>query len=132
MAGEMDPANRAAFPWDRPETWDTALLAYIQGATALRHAHPVLRHGSFEIVTAQGGAVAYRRRLDRDDVVVVVNAGDDMQLLYLEVPGLEGRSLVPQRWAGSPAGQVSDVIPVIDGWAAIEMAPRDGAVLLAV
>jgi len=131
LAGEMDPANRAAFPWDHRESWDTSLLAYVQGATALRHANPVLRHGSFEAITAQGGAVAYRRRLDEDDAVVVVNAGEAPELLYLHVPGLEGRTLVPQRWAGSPVGEVSDVIPVIDGWAAIEVAPRDGTVLLA-
>ncbi len=131
LVGEMDPDNRGAFPWEHRETWDEGLLAYISGATALRNQHPVLRHGTFENVMSQGHAVAYRRRLGADEAVVVVNAGDDTQLLYLHLPGLEGRSLRPQRWAGSPRGHVSETIPIIDGWAAIEMAPRDGAVLFA-
>jgi neopullulanase len=131
MTGEMDPANRGAFPWDQPETWDRDLLAYISGATALRHQHPVLRHGSFETITAQGQAIAYRRRLGADEAVIVVNCGSEPNLLYLNVGDLGGRSLLPQRWPGSPAGHVSDTIPIIDGWAAIEMAPRDGTVLFA-
>ena len=131
LSGAPDPANRGTFPWEHPDRWDTALLAFVQGAIALRHRLPVLRHGDFSNVMTQGGAIAYRRRLGADDATVVVNAGDDPQLLYLHLPGLEGRSLSPQRFAGSPAGHVSDTIPIIDGWAAIEIAPRDGTVLLA-
>jgi hypothetical protein len=128
----MDPDNRRGFPWDQPGAWDRELLAFIQGATATRHALPVLRHGSFEVVTTQNSAIAYRRGLGEDVAVIAVNAGSGSELLYLHLPGLEGRTLVPRRWPGSPAGMVSDVIPIIDGWAAIELAPRDGTVLLAV
>ena len=131
LTGDMDPANRTAFPWEHPDRWDRDLLAYVSGAIALRHAHPVLRRGSFENVTAQGGAIAYRRRLGAAEAVVAVNAGDAPNLLYLHLPGLEGRSLAPQRWPGSPSGYVSETIPIIDGWAAIELAPRDGTVLFA-
>ena len=131
LTGELDPYSRGAFPWDHPDTWDVDLLAYVSGAAALRNAKPVLRHGTFEVVTAEGQAIAYRRRLGDAEAVVTVNAGDAANLLYLHLPGLEGRTLAPRRWSGSPAGHVSDTIPIIDGWAAIEVAPRDGVVLFA-
>ena len=53
MTGSIDPAARAAFPWDRPETWDDSIRASLRAVFALRHAQPVLRDGSF---TARGGA----------------------------------------------------------------------------
>lgn len=131
LTGGMDPGCRGTMPWDRPEMWDHGLLAFVAGAGSLRQALPVLRHGTFEVIATQGSAIAFRRRLATDDAVIAVNAGGVAELLYLPVPGLEGRTLVPRRWPGCPAGNVSDEIPVIDGWAAIELAPRDGAVLVA-
>ena len=45
MAGGHDPANRGAFPWQKPETWDTDLLHEFQRLIALRRARPALRRG---------------------------------------------------------------------------------------
>lgn len=132
LAGGMDPGCRGAMPWDQPGAWDSDLLAFVTGAVGARHELPVLRHGTFEVIATKGSAIAYRRRLGTADAVVAVNAGTGTELLYFPVPGLEGRTLAPRRWPGCPIGPVSDSIPVIDGWAAIELAPRDGALLLAV
>ena len=32
MTGGHDPANRGAFPWHKPDTWDTGLAARISAA----------------------------------------------------------------------------------------------------
>jgi neopullulanase len=69
-----DPHCRAAFPWHDEAAWDRELLAFYRQATALRHAHPVLRTGSFETLFAEGEIYAFRRRLGESDAIVVFNA----------------------------------------------------------
>ena len=130
MTGEMDPANRGAFPWDRPETWDRDLRAAISGATALRHAHGVLRRGSFGIAAAEGRTVAYRRTLGDAVALVVVNAGDDTRRLSMDLADLDGRTFAIQRWPGVPAGSWPDGVRVVDGRLDLDLPARDGAVLL--
>jgi len=47
VAGGEDPYNRATYPWaDEGGKPDLALLADFKRLTQMRHAHPVLRHGS--------------------------------------------------------------------------------------
>ena len=66
MTGELDPLNRGAFPWDQPETLGPRRCSRRSaGATALRHAHPVLRHGVVRGRRRGGPAVAYRARARR-------------------------------------------------------------------
>ena len=58
LEGREDPDCRRAYPWD-PVKQDRGLRDFIAGLIALRHAHPVLRRGRFELLAAQGSAVAY-------------------------------------------------------------------------
>jgi len=131
LLGEQDPYSRGSFPWHHPERWDRDLLAYISGATALRHANPVLRHGDFRVVGAVGQTVAYLRRQEDAAALVVVNAGDVSCRLHLKVPELDGRTLVTERWAGSPAGTVPAGLTVLGGGVDVDVGPRDGVVLRA-
>jgi neopullulanase len=98
MAGGHDPLNRGAFPWDKPQSWDTDLLHTFQRYIALRHARPALRRGSFRFLLARGGALAYARQLGDETLVIVINASKDP--LRVDVP-LEG--LVPD---GTALGEV--------------------------
>jgi cyclomaltodextrinase len=59
LAGREDPDCRRAYPWD-PARQDRGLRDFIAGLIALRHANPVLRRGRFELLAAEGSAVAYR------------------------------------------------------------------------
>ena len=130
MAGELDPHNRGAFPWDRPETWDRELLATMSGAAALRHAQPVLRHGSFRIVAADGPTIAFVREDGPAVALVAVNSGDAPRDLSIDLAWLDGRSFTTQRWAGQPSGSWPDRVTVADGRLVLSLPPRDGAVLL--
>jgi len=131
LLGEQDPYSRGSFPWDDPEPWDMDLLAYISGAAAFRHANPVLRHGAFRIVAAVEQTVAYLRWHDDDGVLVMLNAGEAPCRLRLDVPELNGRALVTQRWAGSRADAFPERVSVRNGGVEVELPPRDGVALRA-
>jgi cyclomaltodextrinase / maltogenic alpha-amylase / neopullulanase len=128
--GELDPANRASFPWAHPERWDRDLLGFVSGATALRHRLPVFREGGFRVVAAEGQAVAYLRTREDALALVIVNAGDAPRDLELHVPEAEGRTLDTERWPGSPASDVPDQWTVADGRLSVHIAGRDGMVLV--
>ena len=93
MTGANDPDCRAAFPWDRPETWDDSIRASLRAAFALRHEQPALRDGSFRLAGAQGSMVAWVRALDEAVALVVLNNGDAAAKLAVEAPELAGRWL---------------------------------------
>lgn len=87
LSAPGDPYCREAFPWNDPAMWDEALLAFYRDATALRHAHEVLRIGQFETLHAEDRVLAFRRFLDgstqRHEALVVFNAGADDATLTL-------------------------------------------------
>ncbi len=134
MAGHIDPDCRRAFPWDQAD-WDRELFDYVCGAAALRRAHPALRHGTFDIVQADGQICVYRRTHDTGVFLVAINAGDDDRTIDLSVPDLAGRSLARERWAGSPDlvdPATAQVAIDGDGHARLSVAARDGAVFRAI
>ena len=98
LTGELDPYSRGAFPWDEPETWDRALLAFVARAITLRHRHPVLRRGRFEAAGSNGRAAAYVRELDDALALVAINAGDEPSTLTVTLPGAAGRTLRVAPW----------------------------------
>ena len=127
LPGAHDPDCRRSFPWERPETWDRDLLAYVSAAAALRHAHAVLRHGAFEVVAAEGMAMAYLRSSDDGAFVVAVNAGNGAVDLDLHLPGVDGKTLT-----GVPLpGQEGTLprVPVVDGRATLPLHARAGYLL---
>jgi hypothetical protein len=94
---------------------------------ALRHEQPVLRHGSFHSLVADGQMVAYGRTGDDAGAVVVLNAGEGAAHLTIPTDGFAGAPLEPIRLPGEPFPLVGDAS---DGHLDIEVAPRSGAVLL--
>jgi cyclomaltodextrinase len=128
LTGELDPANRAAFPWGQPERWDRELLGDITAATRLRHQHPVLRHGRTRIVAAEGQLIAYLRQTEDSAALVVVNAADTPATQELHVGELDGRSLRPARWSRTEPTVAA--LTVRDGRATVTLDPRAGAVFL--
>jgi cyclomaltodextrinase len=126
LEGGMEPASRAAFPWD-PERWDGGLRDHVRGAIALRHAFPVLRHGTVQLLGAQAGAVAYARSSGTDWMLVAVNAGDEVETLRIVAPEMAGRPLraLPVATASDEPGSV-----IVDpnGDVDIELVGRTGLV----
>jgi cyclomaltodextrinase / maltogenic alpha-amylase / neopullulanase len=133
LAGGHDPACRGAFPWDEA-AWDQGLFDYTCGAIALRAANPVLRHGAFAVVAADGIAMAYRRSDENATVVVALNAGEEPRTLDLRLPDLAGRWLVAENWTGMDVlehGGTRAVEVAADGGATVTLPARDGLVLRA-
>jgi neopullulanase len=128
LPGGFDPDCRRSFPWQAPETWDRDLLAYVSATAALRHANPVLRHGAFRVLGAEGMAIAYLRSDNEAAMVVAVNAGPAPVRLVVDLPELAGRSLADVTLPGFEAGPA---VAVADGRVEIEIPGRAGRVLKA-
>ncbi|MDR3633946.1 MAG: glycoside hydrolase family 13 protein [Isosphaeraceae bacterium] len=104
LAGGHDPFNRAAFPWHKPESWDTALLHVFQRYIALRHARPALRRGSFRFLLAHDGVVAYARQLEGETVIIAINASKESRSVDVPLAGvLADGTILEEVWASEKA-----------------------------
>ncbi len=125
MRGGHDPANRGAFPWHAPDSWDYDLLRYFQRLIDLRKSRKALRRGAFRVLHAAGDVFAHGCKLDRDVVFVAFNAGKATQRLDLPVhdQAADGVELIDP-WT-------REGVPVDGGFVrGLELAPRSGTVLV--
>lgn len=120
--GPPDTLARRAFPWDRPATWDRDLLEFHRRAIALRHAHPALRTGTFRVLAAEGGALAYARSLGSEALVIALNAGESEARLTMPAPGASDGAADVR--FGEPIGAA-----FAGGRLRLQLAPRAGAVV---
>ena len=74
LAGGRDPDCRRGMPWD-DSAWNRDLLATLTTLTRLRHKHPALRRGDFEILYARDRVLAIKRTVESNTVVITLNAG---------------------------------------------------------
>jgi neopullulanase len=130
MVGQHDPDNRRAFPTDE-SAWDHDLLAFVRAVVALRHAEPTLRHGSFRVAGASGGAVAIERRLGGRSVILVVEAGELPSPIEIRLPQLPSGRLTAVPLPGWEGTTEPSIALDIDGRAEIRLPPRSGAILRA-
>jgi neopullulanase len=89
MLGRKDPDSRRAFIWDK-NTWDAGLHAWVKECIALRHTHPALRTGSFEVLYAEGEVIAFKRHLNNETLIVIINAGRHSANLALNLAEPDG------------------------------------------
>jgi cyclomaltodextrinase / maltogenic alpha-amylase / neopullulanase len=75
MSAGGDPFCREAFPWQKPDSWDTSLQDFYRAAITMRQAHPALQTGDFSFLLAGGKTAVYRRRLGDQEALVAFNAG---------------------------------------------------------
>ena len=123
MTGGDDPYCRAAFPWHDESVWDNALRDFYKAAIALRHAHPVLRTGTFQRVYAEGLVYGFHRELDGTHAVVLVNAGDSAADVTVTLP--DG---APAAWAHQWAQ--SGTVNAENGQLSVNVPPRDAVVVV--
>ncbi len=125
MSAGGDPHCREAFPWDRPERWDRELQAFYKSVIGLRHAYPALRTGDFKVIYAREQAVAYRRSLQGQELVVVFNAGETSVRVALSTEGLHATRFTPL-WP-----EPGDALTQVSGAGLnIQLPPQQGMVLL--
>jgi neopullulanase len=82
-----DPYCRAAFPWHDTASWNQDLLAHYKKAISLRNKYPVLRIGNLETLYADGMVFAFHRKLDEQQAIVVLNAGDKPAKFEISMQG---------------------------------------------
>ncbi len=87
LKGGPDPDSRRAFPWDEAR-WDLDLLHDFRRYVALRHAHPVLRHGAYLPLLAEDHLYAFARQDEQETMVVIFNAGEQEQPFAIDVSDL--------------------------------------------
>jgi cyclomaltodextrinase len=99
MSGGHDPANRGAFPWHKPASWDRDLLHEFQRLIALRRSRPALRRGSFQFLWAADGMVAAARQLGDETILAIFNASRETRRLDLPLAGLlTDETLLSEVW----------------------------------
>lgn len=74
LPGRLDPDCRRTFP-AQPD-WDRSILQLHKDLIALRHAHPALRTGKYQILAAEGYCYSFSRILDDEMLVIAVNTGE--------------------------------------------------------
>ena len=123
MDGGHDPANRAAFPWGRTDTWDKSLLHEFQRYVALRKARPALRRGSFAFLFAEDDVAAFVRQLGDESVVVVLNTSSRHRNVDIPThPHLAEGLVLAEAWTHEAATVVGGHLR------SIGLAPRSGRV----
>ncbi len=89
ISGGKDPDCRRAFPWNR-DLWKPDLHDWVKQLTGLRKRHTALRRGIFHLVAANDDAkyVAFSRKLNDGNLLIVLNIGDVHQSIQLHVADL--------------------------------------------
>ncbi len=80
-----DADARWTFPWQDKGSWDFALLDYFKDAITLRRDHPVLRHGRFVQLFAEGNCYSFARSSQTETLIVVLNVGETANQILLPV-----------------------------------------------
>ena len=119
----FDPDTRRGMPWDKPETWDMATLAYHKQLIAMRHAHPALRTGAYHRLYADDTSYAFARSTDSEALLVAANTSDTAQEIVVPTGEhfTEGSELTAVYGTGS--------VQVEHGAVRIGVPARDGVVL---
>ena len=74
LPGELDPDSRRTFPHEKD--WNPTLYKLHKQLIALRHQHPALRTGRYDILHAADQAYVFARTLDAEKMVVAINAAE--------------------------------------------------------
>jgi cyclomaltodextrinase / maltogenic alpha-amylase / neopullulanase len=96
---------RKAFPWDRSE-WNTDPLQYYKKCIHLRNANEILRTGDFEVTLAKDELLAFKRNLNDQSMLVVINTGIQKVNLNLAITRTGSRQTI---------GMLNDTPAVIGG-----------------
>ncbi len=126
--GAKDPDSRRAMLWDDPAWWQGEIYPFFKRVTALRRAHPALRHGSYTTLYASGPAYVFARYLARDDepddhLIIALNTDRATRVVRVEVKEwLDDGAVVKDVWSGEETVVESGVLR-------LRLAPRSGVVL---
>jgi glycosidase len=127
LGGGEDPYNRAPYPWaDEGGQPDRALREQFKRLVALRHAQPVLRHGSLSAPLWLDEHVIVLLRQDgrRNAIVAMNNATEPLRVEIPLPPALRGIPFIDAMTPGAPMKAATN------GKLLIEIGPMTGRVLV--
>lgn len=81
LPGSIDPDSRRGFPVNHQ--WNQEVLNYHRQLIALRHAHPALRLGEYQVLFADEDVYVFARVLSDEVLVVAVNIGTQPQTVQI-------------------------------------------------
>jgi cyclomaltodextrinase / maltogenic alpha-amylase / neopullulanase len=82
LEGATDPDCRRSFP---PENqWNQEILDFHRQLIKIRHEHPALRTGDYQVLYAEGSVYVFARVLDDEKIIVAVNVGTETAVIELE------------------------------------------------
>jgi glycosidase len=128
MTGTYDPYCRGAFPWDQSR-WNLRLRDFFKQAIALRRKSAALRRGSFTLLTAKSGLIAFARQFDTEIVIIVLNRASARHVAVIELGDLV-RETKGIRFEEEPFEQTAVQAPIelLRGKLSIPVEPRSGRV----
>jgi glycosidase len=85
LFGENDPGCRAAMPWDTAG-WDEHIRSAYRKLIHARRQHPALSRAPVERLLAFNGVYAFCRKLEEDEIIVVLNPRGEQQDLTIPLP----------------------------------------------
>jgi cyclomaltodextrinase / maltogenic alpha-amylase / neopullulanase len=100
-----DRDARWPFPWHDRLQWDIELLTYFRQAIALRHAHPVLRHGSYHTLWTDDHCIAFARSDGTQTLIVAINAGEHAAQPQLSASACPGSGVTLDTLFGPASNQ---------------------------
>ncbi len=117
LPGELDPDCRRTFPPEKD--WNQTLLEIHKALISLRHQHPALRTGNYEVLHAADHSYGFSRSLDKDTLVVAINAAE-VTPVSLAVEALLGDTTALTPVFSYGAGKIED--------GKLSLPPRSGMV----
>lgn len=104
LAGKLDPDSRRGFPLEAH--WESDVLDYHRKLIALRHAHPALRTGAYQVLYAQAVVYVFARTLGTEELIIAVNAGTAPAKVSIEADSLKSQpskllyGIAEAKWTG--------------------------------
>lgn len=89
LPGRLDPDSRRGFPLEA--RWERDVVEYHRKLIALRHAHPALRTGAYQVLFAERTVYVFARILGAEEIIVAVNIGTEPAQVSFEAAGLQSK-----------------------------------------
>ena len=126
MSGSDDPGCRGAFLWEDRASWDQDLLKFYRRVIAMRHAHPVLRRGSYDTVYAENGIFGFLREAGHDRMLIFLNRNRSNTRIEVALPAAPwAKTALVDVWGGK------NYVVNAEGRLSLTMPARDAVVLVA-
>lgn len=122
LEGGRDPDNRRPFPWNwESDSTASDIHEFYKRLIKIRHTYSALRTGSFQTIVTEGNVFGYRRKDQKNEILVFINNGEQTREITLIAASLglseSGRlvSLLNEQTNRYQDGEIHLTIPPVSG-----------------